>query len=228
MDENSLRLLLAQGVSVEEIGRRFGKDPSTISYWMNKFGLQSPRRAKYAAKGGIDREQLEEMVAEGCSIAEIAEAVERSKGTVRHWLRKHGLKTQGGRRARAAAAGRDAGMLTIVRVCAVHGETDFVLEGRGYYRCKRCRQERVAEHRRGIKQTLVAEAGGCCVACGYDAYLGALQFHHVDPEEKRLMISCAGATLSLAAMRAEAAKCVLLCANCHAEIESGVRTLALK
>jgi transposase len=228
MDEDPLRLLLAQGASVEQIGRRFGKAPSTISYWMERFGLQSPNRAKYAAKGGIDRERLEELVTADCSITEIAQAVERSKGTVRHRLRKHGLRTDGNRRARAAAAGRGAGMLTIVRGCTIHGETNFVLEGRGYDRCKRCRQDRVAEHRRGIKQTLVAEAGGCCVACGYDEYLGALQFHHLDPTQKRLTINCSGATLSLATMRAEAAKCVLLCANCHAEIESGVRTLALK
>jgi transposase len=227
MDENSLRLLVAQGVSVEQIGRRFGKNPSTIAYWMEKFGLQAPNREKYTAKGGLDRDQLERLVDEGMSIAEIAAAVERSKGTVRHWLRKYDLKTHSDRGA-VTAAGREAGMLTILRECRVHGETDFVIEGRGYYRCKRCRQERVASHRRGVKETLVAEAGGRCATCGYDRYLGALQFHHLDPRQKRLMINCAGATLSLAAMRAEAEKCVLLCANCHAEVESGVRSIALK
>ena len=40
MDESSLRGLLARGVSVEEIGRRFGRDPSTVTYWMRKYGLQ--------------------------------------------------------------------------------------------------------------------------------------------------------------------------------------------
>jgi transposase len=227
MDENSLRLLVAQGVSVEQIGRRFGKNPSTVSYWMGRFGLQAVNREKYTAKGGLDRELLERLVDECMSIAEIAAAVERSKGTVRHWLRKYDLKTHSDRGA-VTAAGREAGMLTIQRECRVHGETDFVIEGRGYYRCKRCRQERVAQHRRGIKETLVAEAGGQCVACGYDRYVGALQFHHLDPTQKRLMINAAGATLSLAALREEAAKCVLLCANCHAEVERGVRTLALK
>src|SRR2546423_6202780 len=44
VDRDSLVLLLAQGVSVEQIGRRFGKHPSTISYWMNKFGLGAPNR----------------------------------------------------------------------------------------------------------------------------------------------------------------------------------------
>lgn len=67
MDENSLKLLLAQGVSVEQIGRRFGKDPSTVSYWMDKFGLQSPNREKYAAKGGLDEARLDELVSRSLS-----------------------------------------------------------------------------------------------------------------------------------------------------------------
>jgi hypothetical protein len=36
-----------------------------------------------------------------------------------------------------------------------------------------------------------------------------------------------GATRALAAVRAEMAKCVLLCANCHAEVELGLVRLPL-
>lgn len=79
-----------------------------------------------------------------------------------------------------------------------------------------------------MKSTLVAEAGGCCRLCGYDRCVSALEFHHIDPLQKRLGISAGGLTQSLAALRQEAAKCVLLCSNCHAEVESGVRAIALK
>ncbi len=111
------------------------------------------------------------------------------------------------------------------RVCATHGETEFVLEGRGYYRCKRCRQQRVIDWRRRARLTLVAEAGGACMLCGYDRYIGALHFHHVDPSQKEFGISRRGFTRSIAKMREEAAKCVLLCSNCHAEVEGGIATL---
>jgi 5-methylcytosine-specific restriction endonuclease McrA len=74
----------------------------------------------------------------------------------------------------------------------------------------------------------VDEAGGACCVCGYQRYLGALQFHHVDPERKRLGLSRAGVTLSIATLRAEATKCVLLCSNCHAEVEGGVTELPAK
>jgi len=48
-----------------------------------------------------------------------------------------------------------------------------------------------------------------------------LHFHHVDPATKALSMSMA-AGRSIAAFRAEAAKCVLVCANCHGEIETGL------
>jgi 5-methylcytosine-specific restriction endonuclease McrA len=111
------------------------------------------------------------------------------------------------------------------RVCRTHGRTEFVLEGRGYYRCKECRKQRVIEWRRRAKQRLIVEAGGCCAICGYDRYGGALHFHHVDPAQKKFGIAREGVTRSLEAMRAEAAKCVLLCSNCHAEVEAGIATL---
>jgi transposase len=87
MEKETLEYLLAQGVSVEQIGKRFGKDPSTVSYWMEKYGLVSRYRERHAAKGGIERERLEELVGRGMTIAEIAAEVGLSKGTVRHWMR---------------------------------------------------------------------------------------------------------------------------------------------
>ena len=111
------------------------------------------------------------------------------------------------------------------RVCRTHGTTEFVLEGRGYYRCKRCRQQRVLEWRRRARLLLIAEAGGACLICGYDRCVGALHFHHLDPETKEFGISRRGFTRSIEKMREEAAKCVLLSSNCHAEVEAGIGTL---
>ena len=105
--------------------------------------------------------------------------------------------------------------------CARHGATRFRLDPRGTYRCKRCAQERVAERRRKVKRILVAEAGGRCQMCGYDRCVAALQFHHLDPRGKSFALSHQGATRGLEKAREEARKCVLLCANCHAEVEAG-------
>jgi hypothetical protein len=86
--------------------------------------------------------------------------------------------------------------------------------------------EAVDRRRREIKRILVAEAGGACALCGYDRSPAGLQFHHVDPSTKGFGLAKGGLTRSLAAARAEASKCVLLCATCHAEVEAGLATIA--
>jgi hypothetical protein len=85
----------------------------------------------------------------------------------------------------------------------------------------------VTARRRRVKRALVEEAGGRCVLCGYDRFPGALQFHHVDPATKSFALSVQGVARSLEKARAEAAKCVLICANCHAEVEGGLATIRL-
>lgn len=57
--------------------------------------------------------------------------------------------------------------------------------------------------------------------CGYAASPRALHFHHIDPSLKAFSLNARGAALSLERLRAEAQKCVLLCSNCHAEVEEG-------
>jgi transposase len=216
--------MLGRGLSIEAIARRFGKHPSTVSYWMKKYGLAAPGRKKHQAKGGIERDVLAGLVERGMTIAEISTEVGLSKATVRHWLRRYGLRTRNARGRRpqeVAQAAKEAGLRALASTCPRHGESEFVLEGRGYYRCKRCRSEAVARRRRKVKTILVAEAGGRCVRCGYDRNPAALQFHHLDPETKRIALSARGIAYALDTVREEAQKCVLLCATCHAEVESG-------
>jgi transposase len=229
MDRASLEQHLRQGLSLAEIGRRVGRHEATVSYWLKKHGLEATNRARSAARGGIPREDLELLIEADKSVAQIAEAVGRSKATVRHWLVRYGLSTHAplGRRVRAEAAlAHDAGLEVAVLDCRHHGRTGFVLDQRGYYRCKRCRSASVSRRRRRVKELLVEEAGGACCVCGYNRNARALHFHHLDPSEKRLEINARGAAVALGQLRAEARKCVLVCANCHAEVEAGLVSLA--
>jgi 5-methylcytosine-specific restriction endonuclease McrA len=147
--------------------------------------------------------------------------------TMRHWLRRLGLATELQKRRQELERMRRAGLeQTIVRTCSVHGETEFFLRPEGTsYRCLACHKDAVARRRRDIKRTLVQEAGGRCVICGYDRAVAALHFHHVDPASKSFGISRAGVTRSIEKARADARKCILLCSNCHAEVEAGVREI---
>lgn len=61
----------------------------------------------------------------------------------------------------------------------------------------------------------------CCI-CGFDKFQEALEFHHVNPEEKEFGIGASNATTkSLNNQLEEARKCVLLCSNCHRGVHAG-------
>ncbi len=224
MDRDWLEAQLAAGRSIESIAREVGKHPSTVGYWLKKHGLTSDYAELHGPRGSLARDQLAELVRQGLSIREIGQAVGRSDTTVRYWLRAHELKT-----VRAASApARGIGARVIGRDCRIHGRTDWIRSASGdRYRCKQCRSAAVTARRRRVKQLLIEEAGGQCILCGYDRYPGALHFHHLDPAQKSFAVSLPGVTRSLEKARAEAAKCVLMCANCHAEVEGGVATIRL-
>jgi transposase len=224
MKRADLQGMLEQGLSLAEIGRRLGRHESTVAYWVAHHGLSAVHADRCAARGGLAREQLKELVDRGMSIGEIADEVDRSKATVRHWLSRYELSTanphRGARQALTKAA-KDAGVSRTTMPCSRHGDSEFVADRRGYFKCARCRSEAVTRRRKRVKAILVAEAGGRCALCGYDRCQAALEFHHLVPVEKDFELSHRGITRSLARARAEAAKCVLLCSNCHAEVEVG-------
>jgi hypothetical protein len=223
MDRDQLKRYLDRGLSLEEIGRMESRHPSTVGYWVKKLGLVANGRSRYAARGPLDRDELVALIEAGATHEELARAFDRSIASVRHWMKRYGLRTNntGGRRSRG---GKEKPIL-IVDDCPRHGVAEFVLEARGAYRCKRCRCEAVQRWRRNKKLRLIEEAGGACALCGYDRHPGSLQFHHLDPGTKQFNISRQGMTRSYAECRDEAAKCVLLCANCHGEVEAGVASL---
>jgi transposase len=225
MDPDWLASRLADGRSIESIARESGRSASTVGYWVNKHGLTSLHAARHAPRGGLDRETLEALVGLGMPIRAMAEHLGVSYTTVRHWLKRHGLETPRSRRLADTAEARRAGADTAQGRCERHGAVTLIRRGLDGFRCPQCRIDAVDRRRRRIKEILVAEAGGACAACGYSRTLAALHFHDVDPAEKHFALAARGVTLSLDAARAEAAKCVLLCATCHAEVELGFKRL---
>lgn len=109
----------------------------------------------------------------------------------------------------------------IERECKTHGLTTFILEGRGQYRCRKCRSESVSKRRRKVKEQLVEYFGGACQSCGYHKCLAAMEFHHPDGD-KEFGVAAKGVTISYERLKAEASKCVLLCCRCHREVHAGL------
>ena len=110
----------------------------------------------------------------------------------------------------------------LTKDCKIHGPASPAYKDTGRIRCKKCNVEAVTERRRKLKRMALDYMGGCCQACGYKKSVSALQFHHLDPEEKDFGISGKGTTRSWEKIKVELDKCVLLCANCHAEVHEGL------
>ena len=67
-----------------------------------------------------------------------------------------------------------------------------------------------------VKHKLILYKGG---KCGYNKCEGALHFHHLNPKEKEFTVSQINLNeyFTLEKLYKEVDKCMLLCANCHAE-----------
>lgn len=218
---------LAAGMSLPEIGREVGRAPGTVGYWVKRHGLVANGSTKFRPGKGLKREPLEALVGEGRTLGQIASELEVSLQTVRYWIAKYGLPKPHEVRAGETVERLRNGDTRATRTCRHHGEVEFVLDAQGHWRCRRCRQDAVTKRRRKVKRMLVVEAGGKCLICGYDRSVAALQFHHLDPDEKRFGIAQRGCTNGIEVVRKEAAKCALLCANCHVEVEAGLTELPL-
>jgi DNA-binding CsgD family transcriptional regulator len=222
MKKEFLEKCLDEGPSLDQIAERIGRHPSTVSYHLTKHGLTPVGHDVHAPNGKVDPQRLAQLISEGATVREAAAELGVGYSTIRHWLKRLNLETAATKRRKEYRRRIETeGSHGIQLACSKHGQTTFVSRPDGGYRCGKCRMEAVSEWRRRVKLRLIERAGGGCEICGYDRHQGALQFHHVAPEEKMFSISRAGTTRSYAEVKAEADKCVLLCANCHAEIESG-------
>ena len=71
------------------------------------------------------------------------------------------------------------------------------------------------------KLLILTKLGGKCQNCGYSKNYSALHFHHLNPSQKKFNIDirqCSNRSVEV--LLEEAEKCIILCANCHAEIHN--------
>jgi 5-methylcytosine-specific restriction endonuclease McrA len=66
-----------------------------------------------------------------------------------------------------------------------------------------------------------------CAHCGYKEHAVALDFHHINPEEKTIEVSRVWKTgwKQQEKLKKEIEKCIILCANCHRVEEERLRNV---
>ena len=69
------------------------------------------------------------------------------------------------------------------------------------------------------KKELVKLMGGRCCMCGYNKNYSALEFHHINPQDKEFQLDSRHlSNTSMESIIKESEKCILVCSNCHKEI----------
>ena len=101
--------------------------------------------------------------------------------------------------------------------------------GKNYYRCNKVKiLNKYKEVKKTNKKWLYEYLGNYCKKCGYDKCLSALHVHHIDPRQKKSAddtISVLSKSLQHEAFKKKiiSLKCIILCANCHAELHEDER-----
>jgi len=163
----------------------------------------------------MEKELLKELVDKKLTTRQIAEELNKSQTTVVYWLKKFELKSRS-REKESRVCPR----------CDQEKKLDEFYQRRGKAGassyCKVCTNEQTTERSKAFKKRAVEYKGGCCEKCGYKKYIGALEFHHLNPNEKDFQLGGIKLLELTEAIKEELDKCILVCSNCHKEIHGGI------
>lgn len=159
----------------------------------------------------MNKEELLICIEDGMSLNKIADKYNVCQSTVRYWLNKFSLKTKN-------KSFIQSKQLFYKCKC---GETDpNYFYGNKKQICSKCQNKYNTLKARQNKIQGVEYLGGKCKKCGFDKYMSALDFHHINELEKDIKFK-SSRQWSWNKLRQELDKCILLCSNCHRGVHSG-------
>lgn len=166
----------------------------------------------------MNKQELEQLVVEGKSIHDISTIYNKSKTSIRHWLKKYNLTTRG-------KAGQKPIIITNgFKTCFKCDNSKSIDNFR--YRtdrdslstyCRVCEAENAKDVYLKNKTFCVNALGGQCVFCNKIYPIPVYDFHHKEPEHKDFNISEYRHTTPTKLIN-ELDKCILVCHNCHMKI----------
>jgi hypothetical protein len=170
----------------------------------------------------MKKEDLEEMINDGKSLNRIAKETGKSLSTIRYWVKKFNLRSSHLQFKYLEKKG-----VGPERRCP---KCQLILPSSNFYKrrgiefsstyCKVCTTDQTLTRIQKLKKQMVEYKGGCCCLCGYKNYMGALEFHHLDPDKKDFNLSGMKKYSFDERVKKELDKCVLVCSNCHREIHA--------
>lgn len=167
----------------------------------------------------MEKQLLENYLNEGLSFNEITKLTQKSLTTILYWAKKHKLKSNF--KSFKQEGTKVYGDTRFCARCQSYVKTSMFYSRRGKPNssvyCMKCTGDQTTERMRSLKLKMVEYKGGCCEKCGYKNYIGALEFHHLEPNQKDFNPSKLKTYSFDDRVKSELDKCALLCANCHRE-----------
>lgn len=207
------------GTSIRQLMEKYGKTYDAINAMLYRRGIV--RRYPTVISEDHRREILS-MRAANYSMKEIADKLGFGKTTIARVLRRSGGST-----ARPKYYGKNRFLSGLgLRVCCGCGyegpEEDFYQSKHNYRRycyCKRCCVHRAAatgkKARKERRQLITQLKGNTCADCKNTYPTCVLDFHHVRGEKRFILSEGARGQWTKQDIILEAAKCDVLCSNCH-------------
>jgi hypothetical protein len=169
----------------------------------------------------MEKNILEKFINNGVSIRKIAYTLKVSSATIKYWITKHNLKIKNNDKLKEKTCPN-------CLICKPSSE---------FYRrrknsnlssyCKVCTGLQTTQRQHNLKKLCVEYKGGKCSECGYNKYIGALEFHHINPDEKDFEISRYKRYVFNDKLKYELDQCKLMCSNCHKEEHEKIRKVKL-
>lgn len=205
--------LIDKNYKIKDIAEETGISTSAVKRRLKKYNLKTNHTRTIVP---LEKETLIEMINSGLSTYQISKKINKSQTSVRHWLKKYNLETNYTNLTKKSDKE--------YRICPkckqeLHKTNFYKKKGINFDSayCKPCTSIQTMERMIDFKLKCVEYKGGKCINCGYNKYYGALEFHHLNPEEKDFNISNIRTYKFNKRITEELDKCVLLCANCHRE-----------
>ncbi|MEK7578544.1 MAG: hypothetical protein AAB456_02400 [Patescibacteria group bacterium] len=209
--KEEIELMVRKGLSLRKIAQALQTDKSNIRYFCRQNNIDYSINLRFTEEYSklVTKQELSDLLTVGYGLQRIGKIIGLTIGGVCYWMKKYGLKC-----IRKYNTGSCNQNYMNCKICGT--KTQFVYNNLKICLCAGCKTQ---TKRRALKRRLVLSKGGACEICGYNRSLNALDFHHLDSEEKDNSVSnyiqVAG---NFTKAVKEAEKCMLVCSNCHREI----------
>lgn len=221
--------LLKDGKTYRQISEYVGLTLKQVKGLIKKSGLNILSKNKKDIKGlpMISKDELIKYLKEGLSLHKIAEITGKSYTTVKYFFKKFDVKEHYCyEREYENRRDSDLELIKCAKCDEIKKTDEFFKKSNRKNKldsyCRECNSKDSKERRRKFKKECIDYKGGKCIICGYGKYQGALDFHHLDINEKDFNISHIKKVVVDDFVKIELDKCVLLCANCHREVHGGI------